>query len=317
MEMVLDLCEISYDPGGAAGFKIHSFYHDENTPSCHIYEDHWYDFSNGKGGDQISFVMEFFSTSFGSAMRLMERGVADPMDWERPPMEHKPTAPKVNLLERFETETTDWSDRTRELLRPEIEKRWGLNPFDLQEWGVRIGPNDALWIPHYRTGGQWTETPWINGIKVRDLRTGGKWSVKGSCFTDRLYEWGWKLSQDKRGVMPWIVVEGEPDTWATQRAVAGDVEVFGLPSGASTLKGYWFDHLRGRECYMCLDDDDAGDRASEKLRLLVPGITRIELPWRDDLPDLGEDEGVDCAVAYRNGYNLVRAELGGLVWRKT
>ena len=55
-----------------AGF-CHSPFAPDKTPSCKVYDGQrgWHDFSTGKGGDIIAFVMQYFGLSFMDAQKKL------------------------------------------------------------------------------------------------------------------------------------------------------------------------------------------------------------------------------------------------------
>ena len=77
---VLDLLE--YENPGQPG-KVPCPFHEETTPSCHVYDDHWWSYCCGKGGSVIDFVMAFYGCSFARAMQVIT--TADVVDETRAP----------------------------------------------------------------------------------------------------------------------------------------------------------------------------------------------------------------------------------------
>lgn len=290
MKDVLDLLEVEYDPGEAqnpAGFKIHSFYKEENTPSLHIYEDHWYDYSQGRGGTQIDFVMEYSGCSFGRAMRLLERGVGDPLGWEKPKVEAKPPEPMPDHRERIAAESEELLAEKHEHLRRKIFEKWGLDWVLLWRCGVQVGPGEALWIPHQAPDGT------IPGVKVRDIYSGRKFSLKPSKFLH--------LYAPLLPVVPVdqvaILTEGESDTWTgIHMLLSYGVAVYGLPSGGLGVKPEMLKPLRRyRRVYYVHDQDDVGFKSMAKVSMLLPGIVEpLELPH--GAGDLNE--------AFRQGWRI-------------
>lgn len=291
---VLELCDVDYDDMGQEEFKIFSFINEEQTPSCHIYRDHWYDYSAGQGGDVISFVMQYQGCSFGYAMRLLERGVGDPMDWRKPKVRAKEKPPPENLYSRLLLETADLLDLKEsnwDLLASKIYDKWGLSIETLRSWGVRVSSGLALWAPHWQPHEQ---TPIVHGIKVRDIFSGQKWSVKPSTY-DTLYRNG---PMGDGWSEPLILCEGESDCWAMSEMMGPGYAVVGLPSGAGNVKPEWFaDYALDRMWHVCLDPDDAGGRGLEKVQTILNGSGAL-------LHIVPPPPAKDIADAYRKGIVL-------------
>lgn len=322
MEMVLEALDIEFVPDGRGEGKIFSIYNEEHTPSLHIYEDHFYDFSSGKGGDVIKFVMEFLGVPFGAAIQFLDKGVEDPMAWDKPKVKRKKKPPPTDHTDRMGLESRLWTHVDRAQLTHLTLERWGLRPGDLEEWGVRVGSGSSLWIPHRSVDEQ--GIPHVYGIKIRDLymaRAGASkssWSVKPSSFTEDLYRHPAAWSRfPSFSSAPWLLVEGEPDSWAAHAMTGIDVEIVGLPTGAGTIRPEWFDRFNPddrprRRGFMCLDADDAGRKAAGKMRVIIPDICDVPLP------PIPEFDKVDVAVAHREGWKLgyERNPLPRMVWQR-
>ena len=251
---------------------------DERTPSAHAYEDHWYDFGAGKGGDVIDLARAFqpdltVSQALFKLWNKALRSGREPGDVEKQP---------VRTLIDF-TDTFPF--------RPE-------DPSYLLHWervlGVpvptscRVLDGDLL-IPHADQNG-------IYGVKVRQ-RGGGKSSWTGSQFGHKLYNpWSWGEFS------PWprcILAEGESDSWALI-SVMNDVEILALPSGAGTWRDSWLEDLKVFDkVWLCMDNDRSGEQARDKLtskigylrceQLRVPPLYNdareaIVAGWRPELP---------------------------------
>tara|TARA_R110002073_G_scaffold1632_6_gene11427 strand:- start:157 stop:1005 length:849 start_codon:yes stop_codon:yes gene_type:complete len=213
----------------------------ENTPSCHIYEDHWFDYSTGKGGDFIDFIQSIDpDMTFGKALwdtwrRALNVG-KEPGDVE---------AIKIRVLEDF----------TEELQR---YPTW----CGVDQYG-RHGDGSTMLIPHREPGR-------VYGVKTR---AGRKAAWPGSQFTHRLYHpFGWSIDESRTGC---LIAEGESDAWALTEQNLG-VEVFALPSGAGAWKDHWMSDLeRYESVWLCMDNDRAGATAREKLTRKI-GFGRAE-----------------------------------------
>jgi hypothetical protein len=227
-----------------AGDKIASPWNpEERTPSCHLYEDHWWDYSTGKGGDVVDLVRAF-DPEMSSSQALSKiwnralRAGREPGDVEREP---------VRTLEDF----------------TELFERGELNQWVFeQQLGVTI-PDETTRANHHELWIAHAEPERIYGVKVRS-RSGAKSSWPGSQFTHRLYSpVGWELLA---GATSCVICEGESDSWAMWHELGHLADVFALPSGAGSWKDFWMEDLeRYTDVWLCMDNDHAGEHALEKL----------------------------------------------------
>lgn len=265
MHEVLRLCGLPQPQGG----KIRSLTNpNDRTPSLHIYDDHWYDYSTGEGGDQISFVMLALGMSYRDALQFLSRGVPTTMNGRERFANDMPFEP-ADLTSKWEnrlppdpTAHAMWSDLV-------CEKWPYLTLDDVLACGADI-VEDELWIPHWVPDrGKW----YVRGIKIRRLPDASKLSVKGSTYTVGLYR-PQVTRQQAEGRKPHAVVcEGESDAWVLAKMWADrPVDVYALPSGAATLKDRFIDELYGYTSIgVAFDDDEVGAAATDwfMTRLMV------------------------------------------------
>ncbi len=122
--------------------------------------------------------------------------------------------------------------------------------FDLSAFGRRLTETGGLWIPHWIPDER--GKTYVRGIKVRHL-DGGKASVTGSAFTVGLY----RPTPIRPPTTHALVTEGESDAWVMAKMLdKRDVTVFGLPSGAGTLKDRYIDELAGFDTVSLAFDRD-------------------------------------------------------------
>lgn len=206
----------------------------ERTPSCQLYEDHWYDFSSGKHGDFVDFIKEVDPTiSTSKAISLA---------WRRALKSgHEPGDVEV-VQPRTIVDFTE-----------ELSKYTWMDPV-MGRFGVRLDGDTQL-VPHRDESGTY-------GVKTRGY---GKGAWPGSQFTHRLYcPYGWAFSLPVGGKL--VICEGESDAWAMVGAVPAEVRVLALPSGASCWKKHWSSDLAHfQEIYICFDNDGAGKSATDKV----------------------------------------------------
>lgn len=254
-----------------AADKTYCLLHDEDTPSLQLYDDHWYAYCCGIGGDVIKLVETYYGCSFRQAMDWFEAGGEDMEDRPRVRRSELREVPNFTALLRELTVTRSSHHNALALAKTG-------NPF----WGVPVAGGIA--IPHIHDLA-------VVGIKYR-LWDGAKTSEPGSVFTLGLYvahQSGWPYA---------IVCEGESDAGAVALAGLG-ADVFGLPSGASCWKDHWLEQLEPYDTvYVCMDNDDAGRRARDKIirsigygrakELKVPGLyddaaDALKAGWQPEL----------------------------------
>ncbi|HEX7099323.1 MAG TPA: hypothetical protein VF377_08770 [Acidimicrobiia bacterium] len=282
MREVLRLCGLPQPTGG----KIRSLLNpNDRTPSLHIYDDHWYDFSTGQGGDQIDFVMMALGYNHREAVEFLTRGV--------------PTT--RSLRNRFANdmpfEPADYTSKweTRSAADPHAELEWAalvpekwpyLHLGDVLACGAAIVGED-LWIPHWVPDrGKW----YVRGIKVRHLPEASKSAVSGSTFTVGLYRPQVERQQNQGRKPHAVVCEGESDSWVLAKMWKDRaVDVYALPSGAATLKDRFIDELYGYTSVgVAFDNDEVGTAATdwfmERLMVKMPEWHTLKQVYPIDVP---------------------------------
>lgn len=243
------------EPNGSG--KIPSFDNpEERTPSLHLYtgDGGWFDFSCGKGGDVIDFVMAAEKCTFNQALwRLWNKSLRagrEPGDVER-------SVPK-EIVDFSEQLPVFWSAAT------------------ILEWEGRLGvqiPNSVkhldgnLLIPHADQDG-------VYGVKVREPG-GAKSAWPGSAFTKRLY---CPLAWDATHLETYCVIgEGESDCWGLNQRIPGNV--YALPSGAGGWRDHWLEDLKPYDIvWLAMDNDRAGREALSKLLAKIPNSKTFVVP---------------------------------------
>jgi hypothetical protein len=243
---------------------------DERTPSCHLYDDHFWDYSTGKGGDIFDLMMALnpdqYDTLAKAVWAIYQRAVQVGKQYG-----------DVELAEPRELQ--DFAERLPATQFVDD----GL--FCRAEYGCRVEGGDVL-VPHRDEDG-------VYAVKVRFGR-GGKGSWAGSQFTHRLYDpFGWSGSYIPKQTV--VICEGESDVWALKHVLPG-CDVYGLPGGAGTWRDHWLEDLG---CYnrvlVCMDNDRAGAEARDKL-LRKCGWGRSE---RLDVPQLYNDAREAVVAGWR------------------
>lgn len=240
------------------GDKIRSPFNEaDETPSCHLYEDGWFDYSTGKWGDVIDLVVHLSGRKPGQVLRQLAGGIQSmELDPDRVKRAEKKVADLTQLF--FDLGARD--DLALARLRSWARSLSGVE-FSLliDLWNrshLAVDIAGSVLIPHWHDGV-------VTGIKVRHL-DGHKTSVSGSSYTIGLYDAG--FYQASAGVA--ILTEGESDCWSiVPAAVMADVDVYALPSGAGLWKLEWLAQLERYETvYTAFDNDRAGQQATEKVR---------------------------------------------------
>ncbi len=255
------------------GDKIPSPYNpDERTPSCHLYDDHWFDYSTGKGGDIFDLVMilDERKPELKDAVRILHQGA-------------------VRCGKQYgDVETKQprqLMDMSAGLTFQPVANWEGL---DVRAFGLQRDGQGNIYVPHREPGLTY-------GVKVRYAR-GMKGSWAGSQYAHRLYDpLGWERMPHHSSV---IICEGESDSWALLNVLdAFDTcDVLALPSGAGTWRDHWLDDLVSyNTVYVCMDNDRAGQDARDKLTRAI-GWDRVEYLR---VPQLFNDARAAIAAGWR------------------
>jgi len=259
----LDILDIDYHPSATGQVFIHAWTREEATPSVHVEDTVWYDFGDGEGGDVIAFVRSYMGCSFGQALAILSRvaGVNQVAGRTVPPRKPKEI---LDLTERVDRESRP-IQRDDEWLLSKLREKHGLAFTTVQRWGLRVGPGDALWMPHYRWHHTDREPAPITGVKVRDYRSGRRQAIKGSSFTGF-----YAIPNFRRTFVGAIIVEGESDAWAASE-IWDSWLILGLPAGAGKFDAEWLDGINV-PIYVCLDSDPAGQNAQARIVAEVGAI---------------------------------------------
>lgn len=247
--------------------KIHSLQNPgERTPSLHVYDQSWYDYSTGEGGDVIDFAMKARGLTYHEALERLSGQRLDPMNVRKRTPAPKPLA---NLTETFVSEPWASPEGYRQA-ETFVSTKWPyLTLDDVLGFDVKATETE-LWVPHTDSDGI------IRGIKRRTFKNGSKYAVTGSTFTSQLYRVRFLLDTALA-----VLVEGESDLWCVEKYIRSNdlhrlVFVYALPSGAATWRSEWRDQLaQHRHTFICLDDDLAGHQAAKRIIGELPSASRI------------------------------------------
>lgn len=256
------------------GDKIISPYNPhERTPSCHLYDDHYYCYSTGRGGDIIDLIIAHNpDLTIAEAVRKLWyrslRAGREPGDVEQQP---------PRTLHNFTTSIN------------------GLPPVNILGYptaNYQVVDNGSSWlIPH-------REPDNIYGIKIR-FYNNQKSSMPGSQFSHRLYDpYGWPTLRPAQHHTA-VICEGETDCWALI-STGIPADIFALPSGAGCWKNHWLTDLQPyHQILVATDNDQAGRAARDRIisktgwdktsELVIPPLfndarAAIEAGWKPTVP---------------------------------
>jgi hypothetical protein len=257
--------------------KTYCWHGDERTPSLHLYDDGWWCFRCGEGGDIIDLVIQLKHWSWKRSANFLTEYLGESLTLDEP-VQKAERPPVPDMLPLLCDRRVPCTNRHLGL----IEQCWPEIPrTEISRWVV--GCQEGLMIPHYYDGYK------CNGIKLR-YWDGSKGAVPGSQFTAGLYRPpGFKRESDTT-----VLCEGESDAWAMASDPKGTWDVLALPSGAGCWKPEWVEHLGGR-FLIVMDNDEAGRMAARKIKdTLVSNYVDCLLP-----------HGVkDAREAYAKGFRL-------------
>jgi hypothetical protein len=239
--------------------KIVSPWNDaDHTPSCHLYEDGFFDYSTGQFGDVIDLYMQLAGLQRTQAVRRLAEG-ASRIDAD-PGRVRQTSKEPPDLTDTFLAclQATDGLERWAEKLKP-ISAEW---------LGVQtlVFDGERMLIPHIDHEGK------VRGIKSRGF-DGRKTAIPGSTFMSCLYN---PSPARLSGKVLWVV-EGESDAWALDEHFHrrfGPTDgyrplVVSLPCGAGAWKNDWLKPYKFDTLVLSFDNDRAGKQATEKVERSV------------------------------------------------
>src|SRR5215207_693952 len=254
-------------------------WHEENTPSCHVYEDHLFCYGCGGSGDVVDVLKEYTGWPFVRCLHWLAEKAED--------------LPDVERVEK----TKELPDLTKRFVASIVRETRAHVDFLVKQWPGVPRPHQGVWVeasfagymvPHWHDGR-------VVGVKVRGL-DGSKSAWPGSVFTTQLYVARATVSP-KTEMSPdrAVICEGESDSWA-MASHTEDIDVYALPAGAGTRRDEWLKQLEQyRTVYICMDNDDAGRKARDKVARAVGH--RRAIHFRP--PTLYNDVNEACAAGWR------------------
>ena len=287
---LLDHMEIDYPRRSYDGVKISI--RDEGIPSCHIYEDGFYDYGSGVGGSVIDFYMLVTGKSkLARSCRELLSGEISSGTVRRSVKE------LVILTDRFLSESAPLHDHARDV-EWFLRDKWApINIATAAAAGVRATKH-GVWIPFWHNDE-------VVGGKVRGW-SGVKTAMKGSTFTTGL----WSPFTAPRPTKNLVLCEGESDTMAIHQELSPgfsieikDLVFAGLPSGAGKWNEKWLTPWLRPEgdttVFVMQDNDESGQKVADKIKKTHERVAvfqtsedvRSDLdkeytPWVEDLRNL-------------------------------
>lgn len=244
-------------------FKCRCPFHNEKTPSCVVYADHFHCFGCGARGDVISYVMLRDGINFQSALEKLGGSGASTFrqTWSAPvARETQPLAGAVDVMTKWREET-DYDDL--EAFAVAI----GVSAWSLMALGCAwAAPHGAWAFPMRDSRGD------VVGIRLRS-NGGKKWAVAGS--KEGLFHGAIQIGRQI------VICEGPTDAAA---GLTLDLNIVGRPScrGAVQELVRLVTRLDVREVLIISDNDGPGLAGSERLQAHLPVPYReIVLPCKD------------------------------------
>jgi hypothetical protein len=259
-----------------ASHKTYCWHGDERTPSLHLYDDGWWCFRCGEGGDIIDLVIQLKHWSWKRSANFLTEYLGESLTLDEP-VQKAERHPVPDLTEELERRRVECSVRHLDLMS-ECWPRLTVGRYV-------VACAEGLMIPHVTPDGT------INGIKLR-YWDGSKGAVPGSQFTAGLY----RPPGFKRESNTTVLCEGESDAWAMASDPEGTWDVLALPCGAATWKPEWKDSIPG-DAIVVMDNDEAGRQAADRIQkaFFFGGFPKVRFP---PVPFK------DAREAYARGYRL-------------
>lgn len=301
----------------------------DTKPSIYVYPDHLIDFGDGNTNyDLLRVAREWLGLSLEQAVSLIAElaGVRPPTPFQG---EIRPAkfAALTLAMQRDPNEHATFAARcTEALAQPTtLESEAAARYLDERgilaaAWHYGVGVADRTVLarrPHRIWEGMVTFPTWDQGallaLKGRNLLPKDAGREMRNLAGTGTAPYGLRELADSGAV---LVVEGETDTLSVWQAFEGEVSVIGIP-GATHWKKLQHPRLSGRHLYLCLDTDEAGQRAVGDARrwaadegralTVVPGIgDKNDLLLRQGAASLRQTLRDAAVAAYGRGRRVLR-----------
>lgn len=241
-------------------------FHDERTASFYVREDDSTAKCYGCGwyGDIFDYVMEHRELDFGEAFKYIEKR-ANQIKRTKPFRASGKPAPKPATLSKDELKTQqEAAEKLAEgdHLQVSVASQRGWEPSTIQKLAEEgsLGWNQGALAFLYDTG-----------MKLRDWpHRKFVWEFGGPCV--------WRRNRCKETTEIFIC-EGETDAISLiDKGLEDDPDIAVIALASATLiTGDLVDLVRGKNVTLCMDDDEAGHKATEKLiELLEPVCASVQ-----------------------------------------
>ncbi len=274
-------------------------HNEEKGYSFVVYEDHWVCFGKcGHGGDAISWLIEYHNLSFQETCERLSSGdlpkLQQPMDKRKntvPVLSEPPDAEWRSRAEKIvkQAELNLWGEQGKQALNylkeqrgltetTILEARLGYILGDYREWKTLNGLTVpcGITIPWYADQVLW-------GIKVRRAAGHQRYQqVSGGNIKGCLY-----LADTIQPALPLMITEGEFDALIVRQVVTDLVSTASIGSAANKrINSRWFSKfITAPSIFIRMDDDTAGQGASENIAGLSQATQCIQVPQGKDVND--------------------------------
>lgn len=272
-------------------------HNEEKGFSLAVYDDHWHCFGKcGRGGDAIAWLQEYHSLSFQEACEQISSGNL--------PQLEQPSRPRLQKVQPVsEPPDVEWQQAARKVAQQAMDTLWGREgkrawryleeergltedtiiwaglgyvPGDHREWKTVEGLSVpcGITIPWFAEDAIW-------GIKVRRAAGEQRYhQVSGGNVKGCLY-----LANDIKPGLPIMLTEGEFDALITRQAGAGLISAAAIGSAANKrINSRWFPKfITAPSILIRMDDDQAGQGASEQISSLSRAVKCIQVPQGKDI----------------------------------
>lgn len=281
---------------GYSAFKC-PFHRERKGFSLVVYAEYWRCFGKcGTGGDVISWVMRYHQLSFRQACERLATG---DMPQTREPISH----PEPGLEPRSEPPGEAWQKIARNIATEAKERLWGREgrralhyltigrglseaiieaaclgyiPGEPYKWheigGLKVPCGIA--IPWYADGALW-------GIKVRRAVGEQRYQqVGGGNIKGCLY-----LADQIQPGLPLVLAEGEFDALTALQISGETLSAASIGSASNRhINLRWYAKLLAApRLLVCMDTDEAGEKAASGLASLSRAVRVIQIPIGKDM----------------------------------
>lgn len=269
--------------------------YEDTKPSIYVYPDHLIDFGDGNTNyDLLRVAREWLGLTLEQGVSLIAElaGVRPPAPFQGEikrvafaPLAALPTRADPNEHALFASRCTQALAQPTTLEAEAAARYLDERGILAAAWHYGAGVADGTVLarrPHRIWEGMVTLPTWHQGallaLKGRNLLPKDAGREMRNLSGTGTVPYGLRELTDSHAV---LVVEGETDTLSVWQAFEGQVSVVGIP-GATHWKKLQHPDLAGRHFYLCLDTDEAGQRAVGEARrwaadegrplTVVPGV---------------------------------------------